>query len=311
MRLREIYKALEQIDSERDMLALNIEGRPNLGQVHVLKNLSRFRRTARILLDLPIDAYLKKQIEDSAVLATSQDELLVSPPDWQRMVSLPEQIRTVIRTLRTLTETLVHEPKPESIEIKLPEPKDFEDAVRTLDTIKKAIAQNVINPTINGVVVLDNWEPGSFWVYLYLGTASAAFVVGKICWAAALLSRTRSDNKLAESIAESAKIKTETMRALKEGLEQSMDLLIEREAKAIQSECFTSLGDREQTERLKLAIKDFATLIFRGAEFYPALRAPQEVKAAFPDMKQIGQIESSIKMLAPDSTESAPPSEAK
>lgn len=181
--------------------------------------------------------------------------------------------------------------------IKLPEPKDFKEAIDFQSKFFTAISQNIVNDEIKGAVVLKEWEPGSFWLTLFLGSLAAVKLVAGMAWAAAVVLKKYREAEMFALHAESLRIKNEALVELKRGLEEQNRLILESEAKALQANNFEKNDNHEQVERLKLGIKTFMELIDKGAELHPALNAPQPVKELFPDLSKVELIESKQKLL--------------
>ena len=181
--------------------------------------------------------------------------------------------------------------KEESMTIKLPDARELRTVANDLERIEKALSQVVNHPSIDGKVEVNTWEPGSLWIEIYLGTMAAVSIVASIAWSAAVISKKRHE---AQIIAESVRglaIKATSLEDLCEAQRSMIELQIESEAKAL---CADSGSDLDRILRLQFAIKEFASLIDRGAEVHPALMAPESVKNLFPANLNPLAIESKI-----------------
>jgi hypothetical protein len=132
---------------------------------------------------------------------------------------------------------------------------------------------------------------------LFKGTAAVA-LVGGMAWAAAVVFKKYQEGKMFEQMARGMKIKNDSLEELLRGLRESIDLLLQNEARSLYDKEFGDTTDPEQIARLKLGIKTFMGLIEKGAEIHPALKVPENVKNLFPDFSKLSLIESKIKQIA-------------
>ena len=93
------------------------------------------------------------------------------------------------------------------------------------------------------------------------------------------------------------KIKNESLKEIQEAQKKELDLIIDAEANQLYVENFTTEGNNEQIERLKLSVKLLSEQLDKGAEVHPALNTPEKVSNLFPDMKKLESVESRIKKL--------------
>jgi hypothetical protein len=247
--------------------------------------------------NLPV---LRQQIDffnNSIIAKTDQNDLLLKA---EQSVTLQNNANTLISGLSILLATLdqlVPADDANSVIIKLPDPIDFKQAIDFQNQFFTAISQNIVNPEISGKVVLKEWEPGSFWLTLFLGTSAAVNLVAQIAWSAAVVLKKFQEYKILEEQTKSLKIKNEALDEIKRGIEEQMKLTLESEAKALQIHNFKKSDNHEQVERLKMGIKTFMELIDKGAEIHPALNAPESVKNLFPNFKKLSSVESRTKLL--------------
>ena len=102
-----------------------------------------------------------------------------------------------------------------------------------------------------------------------------------------------------EQHARSLTLKNNSLEDLMDGQRAMIELLVESEAKALSNEYDLEVPvDPERIPRLQHAIKEFATLIQRGAELHPALSAPEQVKNLFPCSQNPLAIESRIARIS-------------
>ena len=165
-----------------------------------------------------------------------------------------------------------------------------------LEEIEQAITQVVVNETIGGEVKVSGWENGSFWLDIYLGSEAAVALIGSLAWSAAVVYKKIQEGRIFWQYVQSLKTKGKMLDEFEQAQKELIGKLIAAEARGVEDRTFPE-HDNERVERLKNAIKTFAELMERGAEIHPALNAPEDVKNAFPKMKELPTIQSQTKQL--------------
>src|SRR2546423_490694 len=96
---------------------------------------------------------------------------------------------------------------------------------------------------------LLGWENGSLWLYLALDSLTAVALVGSIAWSAAVVRKKILEGSILKKQVEAMKIKNDALAAVREGVEQQIELLMQAEGRAIYDRYFS--GDNpEQMQRL-------------------------------------------------------------
>ncbi len=262
-----------------------------------LKNLNLFRAKVRQIEPLPLLVKQKTALMNSIIMNSTSDELVVDDALKNMAVHNCWSIDFGISAIREMLANIIPTDNETSIIIKLPQPKDFQEAIEYQQEFFKAISQNITNDVIGGKVILKEWEPGSFWLTLSLGSILAVRLIGQMTWSAAVVRKKNAEALIFEQQADALKIKNETLIEIKNGIAKSIELVIEAEARALDAENIGLPDNHEQIERLKMGVKTFAMLIDKGAEIHPALQAPEDVKNLFPDFAKLPLIESKTKLL--------------
>jgi hypothetical protein len=302
MRLTEIRSILERAE-----LNVQFEIIPNPQHPQhpsTVSNLAKVRKLAAELNQIPGFEPLIRRLP-AVIFGTHQNNIAIPAVEAHSYNQVLNEILSVARGLKTVLTALLQQPDPNSIFIKLPEPRDLGDAVKSLASVQQAIAQVVLHEKVNGTVTLKTWEPGSFWITLLLGGPVAVGMIGAIAWAAAVVHKKIQEGRLIAAHVESLKIKNESLQDIQEKQKEQTDLLIEGEAQQIlriQLGIATPEQEREYLNRVKHSIKTFADLIDQGAQINPALEAPEDVKNLFPDFSKLGSIESRTKQITQTST---------
>jgi len=292
MNLKQIKAVLGKVDFKKSALTFE-RSYPNAW----VKNMVAFNR---FLKQVEVLQLLRPQINflnSSIVGNTDKDSIFIEAGQADAIENNAGSLINGLIILQATLNQLVPEDDPNSVIIKLPDPIDFKQAIDFQNQFFTAISQNIVNSEIGGKVVLKEWEPGSFWLTLFLGTSAAVNLIAQIAWSAAVVLKKFQEFKILEEQTKSLKIKNEALDEIKRGIEEQMKLTLESEAKALQIHNFKKSDNHEQVERLKMGIKTFMELIDKGAEIHPALNTPESVKNLFPDFKKLSSVESRTKLL--------------
>jgi hypothetical protein len=294
MTLRELQAFLHSIDFDATAPKLT-----NPGKNFKIGNLKAFRDLMQKLETLPLLIEERKRIEESSIFRALSSELHFDnhnePQGW---ISQAWRVINGLTILREVLDQLLPPQAPETISIKLPEPKNLDDAVKSLTQTNQAISQNVLDPKIGGRVELTSWQPGSFWIELYLGSFAAVSLVAKMARAGLLLYRQHLENSIVHEAVRTLAIQNDAREVVAKGLDAKIKTILKAEAKAIQTETFQNSGESEQLARLEMGIETFFNLIKEGGEIQPSLASPPEIKEAFPDYKHPELAKSTIKLLS-------------
>lgn len=293
MRLKEIENILSEINFED--IQLSIEGASNSNQ-RTLKNINNFKWFLEKIEPITIYGDEINELSESEIFRTAEDSLQLNVVVAREIYFLAKYIFDSSSSLVLVFKKLLPNSNDHSIGVKLPEPSDFEDLVKTMSTLQKSISQVVAHKDIEGSIKINNWEFGSFWVDLFLGTQAAVAVVSSIAWSAAVVSKKFNENKVLETTIRAMEIKNESLEDILESQKEMTRILVESETNLVIEKHFTD-KEPEHFARVKSTIKTFAKLIQDGAEIHPSLMAPEDVKNLFPNYKKIESITSKIKLI--------------
>lgn len=292
MRLKEIERVLSKVDFETVQLLLD----NSQSSGTYLKNINQFKGFIEAIEQISIYDDEINKLRQSALYQTSQD---IVETDYQTSVELyrlAKYLTDSSLSLLLVFKKVLPTSNQNSICIKLPEPSNFEDLVKTMSTLQKSISQVVVHKEIEGSVNINNWEFGSFWIDLFLGTQAAVALVSSIAWSAAVISKKFNENKILEMSIRAMDIKNESLEDILSSQKQMTHQLIENETNLVLKKHFTD-NDPEHYKRVEFTIKSFAKLIQEGAEVHPSLLAPEQVKNLFPDFTKKAVITSQIKRI--------------
>ena len=265
---------------------------PNTG---VIENLIRFRSFVKKMEEVNGLGEFVQKIQQSPIFQTAEDMLELRTSEAMAILSLAHAL---IGRAEAIKNALENEEQPENcVYIKLPDENDLQQMVSNLDRFRMALSQTILNKEIKGKLQVENWESGSFWLTVCVGSAVAVAVIGSLAWAAAVVTKKIQEAKIFNEFARGLSIKNDSLEDLKHGQDKMIDLMLANEAKHIEVEFYPDSSDPEQTERLKHAINTFSDLIQRGAEVHPALNAPEQVSNLFPNFQNLLAIQSKVKQI--------------
>jgi hypothetical protein len=291
MRLRQLQNLIETTDLDA---LVPEQRRVGSSDVYRYFGLIEYREAVKRLAMAPAFDGITKELLEFSIFATALDSYDLGSSESDSFDTRTKLLQMAARGLLLAITHQLAKQEPDSLTIKLPESLNLRTVVDDLNTIEKALSQVVLDPSLDGRVDVVTWEPGSLWIEIFLGTSAATVVAGSIAWAAAVISKKRNESRIIEQHVESLQLKNEMLRNLCDAHKEMLDLQIESESKAILKE---TRPDPERLARIQYAIKEFSTLIDRGAEVHPALNAPESVKNLFPGMISPIAIDSRIHKL--------------
>lgn len=285
MRLSQLNNFINTFDITNSSLKVSFDGE--------ISNIQQFK----IFLDYiqPLHFYKEKlsTLYKSALYKTTNDVISLERKDAILINNIASYLINSFKALSITLPNLVPTQNEYAVDIKLPIPSDFSSLNTTLSILDKTITQVIVNDKINGTLDVNHWEYGSYWIELIVGTQAAVSLVAGIAWSAAVISKKRVEVKIFEEQARTLKLKNDSLSDILEAQKTTINTLINDEAIGLLSKHFNN-EDNEQRERIKYAIREFATLIQEGAEIHPSLETPENVKNLFPNYKQLESIESQI-----------------
>jgi len=290
MRLREYEKTLEQIE----LLAVGISPFQS-GLVEV--SFSNAAKTLVIELgELPPLANESRNIisKFSHIFNIETTKIPATPSTGNEFNTAINAFYTKAAMLQILVKSVLPTEVENSVAIKLPDLNDFDglsNVIKNLNTIFQALVLDFFPDDSVTILSLDS---GSKWIEFCVKTYVAYGLVASIVWSAAVIyqKKIEIDQKL-EGL-KNLKIKNESLQDFQSALKKELEEFINSEATAIET---PFEGKPERHERITHSLKLLSELMQNGAEVYPGLFAPVEVKELFPDMKNIGLLESKQKLL--------------
>tara|TARA_B110000967_G_scaffold100579_1_gene103251 strand:- start:82 stop:972 length:891 start_codon:yes stop_codon:yes gene_type:complete len=272
------------------------EGKQGGNTISVFSNLNQYRNGINILESSDLFKKELTSLRKTPIFTTAQDFINLNYAEGRKLRLQLDEFFRICSTVTQSIEQIGGDSEKDSISIKLPEVKDFEDLSKFSADFHKILNQAIVNDQIKGQVRIDSVENGSIWLDVYLGSAAAVSLIGGLAWASAVVFKKIQEGRLIEKHVESLGVKNASLKEIQIKQKEALDLMIDAEANSLYNENFKG-DNNEQIGRLKLSIKMFSNLIDKGAEIHPALNQPESVKNLYPKMANLKGLESKIKKI--------------
>jgi hypothetical protein len=292
MKIKELRNVFSELMNE---LTIGFKQNPNSSIE--FSGLKIFRTAISKLETTKLLTVETNNIRKSAIFITNNDATTLNSAEGNNLKLKTDNLIKLVQSLNDTFEKLGGGINDNSVSIKLPEVKGFDDLSRFSSDFHKVLNQSIVNEQINGQVRIDSVENGSIWLDVYLGSAAAVTLIGGLAWASAVVFKKKQEGLLFEKHVQSLGIKNESIKEIQLKQKEALDLMIDAEANNLYNDNFEG-DNNDQIERLKLAIKMFSNLIGKGAEIHPALNQPESVKNIYPVMSNLKSLESKIKKIA-------------
>ncbi|WP_062060532.1 hypothetical protein [Cellvibrio sp. OA-2007] len=204
MRLKEIQRTLKDIDFE------NVGLRYDFNNDRII-NIEKFKTFLNLIEALPIYEAEIEKLHRSQIYQTGHDTLKLESSEGRNIYQTSNYLVNSASSLSIVFEKLLPPTCEESISVKLPDPGNFDDLIKNMSILQTSLSQVVVHKDIDGYVNINNWEHGSYWIELILGTQAAVAVVSSIAWAAAVICKKYNENRILEQTVRSLEIKNESL----------------------------------------------------------------------------------------------------
>jgi len=291
MRLSEIYSYINMLDvSTTTIRYVNNT---------TLSNINNFKKLLEEIEVYNLDFYKDevKLLKSSKLYSSTLDVFNFNDPSVQSEVyNNARYISDSIKSLQIVLRRIVPASTETDFLIKFPKPNSFEVLLHDMGEIQKHISVIVFDGSIDSTMEIHNWEYGSYWINLTLGSLLAVQILGSVTWSAAYISTQINKQKEQELYLRQMEARTEMIEEMQKTHKEYLNRLIDKEVKHISKEHFDN-EDNQRDKKIKNTVKLFADIILRGGEFQPSLISSQDIKDSYPDFNLIETIESKVKQL--------------
>lgn len=224
------------------------------------------------------------------------DSFNIGLNDYNELTTSLNQIKVALPIVLEAFASMKFAENDKIVSIKLPKVSNLDDLAKTTSTLNTVFSQTLLNKKINGQVKFENFDVGSSWIDIFVGSDQAIALVAGMVWSAAVIYKKMQEGKMFKHYVNGLTIKNDSLKDLQKGQSELIDKLISTEATALHKKHFDDT-DKDQIIRLTHSIKLLSELINNGAEVHPSLLEPEEVSNLFPDFKQLEGIESKVKKI--------------
>lgn len=228
------------------------------------------------------------------ILSSSSDSLNSDSTQYNSRLEFLKYVQFLLTNLHVwINDYVPSDQEDDVVNIKMPNSRTFDELTKVSRELHFAFSP-VVNDYEGGKIEIVQFDHGSFWCIVKVGTA--ALLVAGLVWSGAVVAKKIMECRNSYEVYKNVKLRNELLQELKEVAESEVKLVVAQEAAMIQNEHFNK-EDNEQLERIKNSIYNISELILKGTEIQPSLTAPEEVENLFPDFNKLPLIESKVKRL--------------
>lgn len=296
MRLRERFNIINSIDFNLLRLTTSYE-MVNGKNISVVKITERQKEEIKKILEIPeLEKRYKKEFAEG-ILEVSY--ILFESDKVSLLVVKLNKIIDMLMLFKEIFIDVYPSLDDKSVSIKLPDSYDVIEIGEIYKKIGKSLNQVITKEPINGNLKLSNFDNGSLWIDIMLGTTAAVHVFASIVWSASYCMKEYKKLKLIEIEYEKNEISLENLKNIKDMNKELMKKYVEKESENILTEHYEITGqeDPDFLERMKNTIIEFSKLIEKGTEVHPALEVANEIKHEFPDLSKLEFLDSKIRKI--------------
>lgn len=228
------------------------------------------------------------------VFITNANSLSSDGTTYNARVKFLDYVGFLVENLYSWINSYVpYDQEEDVVNIKMPNSKTFDELTKVSKELHFAFSP-VVNDYEGGKIEIVQFDHGSFWCIVKVGTA--ALLVAGLVWSGAVVAKKIIECRSSYEVFKNVQLRNDMIKELKDLAESEVKLVVAQEAEMIQNEHFNK-EDNEQLERIKNSIYNISELILKGTEIQPSLSAPEEVENLFPDFNKLPLIESKVKRL--------------
>lgn len=260
---------------------------------------SDFHDAIEAILNMKNISFLRKDIMNiqsiEDIFYNRNERVIVNNSMFSAFTHALDTIRLKCHVALDMLSDVLPEQDEFSASIKLPNYTTLAELAEFFSKIDKIFNQTFTHENIETIPKLQNFDSGSFWVEIVVGTTALTFLVS-MTWAAAVVRKKLLEGDLLEQQVRSYELKNDAMEALKDGFKKSLDTVVEVETRNLLNNSNIDY-DNEYLERAKYSVKALGELLYQGAEIHTAIDAPEAVQNLLPDYSKLDLISSTVKQL--------------
>lgn len=284
MRLREMKKSLE---SNIENLNIVVEtANLSSGTVYHIKNCFNIIDT---LFELEQFDFLRPYIQNiKSNTAIYNSRLSITTVDNSKYTEFVNQIN-LIKSASSAVINAINQVIPEqnelSISVKLPEINNLNELISFTEELNICLSQVILNPIINGSIRFQNFESGSNWFEIILGSLAAVKAIKEIVISAIDIKMRIMEIEKSKQNIRAISASTDIIETVCKELDKQVKELSNKKAESFIESNAKDNKDKEYFERVSNSIKIMGELMVKGTEVHLALNAPKELKDSNLDFK--------------------------
>lgn len=243
MKIKELKEVLK--NSISDLKYKYEEAKQGTTTMSVFSNLDQFRNGINTLESSDLFAQEIEKLRNSSFFTTGKDFVNLNLNEGRKLKTQIDDLVRMVQSVAKSIDQIGGNTEENSVSIKLPDVKDFEDLSKFSSDFHKILTQSIVNEEIGGEVRIDSVENGSIWLDVYLGTAAAVSLIGGLAWSAAVIYKKIQEGRIFEQHVISLSVKNESLKEIQVKQKEAMELMIDAEANNLYSENFNGNNNEQ------------------------------------------------------------------
>jgi hypothetical protein len=263
-----------------------------------VENVDNFKRFVDDVATIPAFEKPVQKLKQTALYLSSADDITVNRKIFKKIYKLHAKLFSYAQVLKKTIGDNLGQTNGRQIVIKLSDPDDLEQMLKSLKTIYTELSHVLVNDHIKGDVKIESWDVVAGKVNIYVASHAAMQLIGSISGAAALICRRMREGRIICQYVQDLKVKDESLLDINSGHDKAIQDLINEQTDTVLQEHFNGEKSGKLYDRTKAVISRFAELLDHGTEIQPSSNAPEKVRRLFPNLKTIAGATSQIKLVS-------------
>lgn len=223
-------------------------------------------------------------------LSHGSDAIVLSLQDAVKFEQTIDTLRLCLKCIAKSIESTLVADDERTVHIKLPALKDYGDFSDIIRDLNNSIAVTIRDTSINSSMEVNGFDNGSLWIRITIGSIVGLNIVGGIVYAGYAVMNKQKEYEAVCLTIRNAKIASDHAEAVQKGINDSIRLLVEAEAKALMKA--NKIEENvELANKLTHSIERMSVLLHRGMELHPSQKVNIESQKEFPKIENIPLIQ--------------------
>jgi hypothetical protein len=294
MKLNAIYDRLRKWDVSEIHLRSVKESEDRIR----VENAISFKRFVDDVAAIPVFKEPVQTLKQTALYLSSADQITVDRKVFKEIYKLHTKLFAYVEVLKKTIGDDLGQTSGRRIVIKLSDPDDLEQMLKTLKTIEAELSYILVNDRIKGDVKIEFWDIVAGEVNIFIASDAAMQLIGSLSGAAVKICQKMREGRFIYQYVQELKVKDESLLDINSGHDKAIQDLVDVHTATVLQEHFDNDKSEELYDRIRSAISRFAELLDSGTEIHPASNAPEKVRRLFPNLKKLTGTPSQIKLVS-------------